>query len=238
MPRRRYQKKAKKGLRRNKKGYKKRSKYNKIQSVVVRTPGVVVADKTYVKLHYMDTTSRVLAAPANPFGYIRYFANGLFDANPLILTSLVPGFTELATLYEQYRVHGAKITVRFVNQEAFPSVVVVWPTDQDQSASINQQYLQEMCGNYFARFRHLSSKGGMDRASITNYISFKKLIGTRNYNTDLNYSSLVSTNPLKLMYWNIGTYSMDNSNYTAANVPFECRITFYAEFFNRKQLTS
>lgn len=238
MPRRKNVKNRKRvNKKKNYKG-KRKQKYGSIQSVHIRRPGVVVADRTYIKFHYMDTTSRLLAAAGNPYGYIRYYANGLFDANPLILTSAIPGFTELASLYEQYRVHGAKITIRFVNQETFPSVVVIWPTDQDQTALITQQYLQEMCGNAFAKFRHVSSKGGMDRGVLSAYISFKKLVGTANYNTEADYASVTSTNPVKLMYWNIGTYSMDNSNYTAANVPFECRITFYAEMYNRRQLTS
>ena len=63
--------------------YKKRPiKNNRIQSVVIRTPGVAVPDRMFVQLNYMDTTSRVLAAAGNPFGYIRYFSNGMFDANP------------------------------------------------------------------------------------------------------------------------------------------------------------
>ena len=125
--------------------YKKRPiKNNRIQSVVIRTPGVAVPDRMFVQLNYMDTTSRVLAAAGNPFGYIRYFSNGMFDANPLILTSPIPGFTELASLYEQYRVHSIKVSLRFCNQETFPSVVLIWPTDQDQSGLISQAYLQEM----------------------------------------------------------------------------------------------
>ena len=96
--------------------YKKRPiKNNRIQSVVIRTPGVAVPDRMFVQLNYMDTTSRVLAAAGNPFGYIRYFSNGMFDANPLILTSPIPGFTELASLYEQYRVHSIKVSLRFCN---------------------------------------------------------------------------------------------------------------------------
>lgn len=237
MPKRRAQKKR--VAPRRKRGYKKRGgKYTKIQTVRVRTPGVAVPDKMFVKLNYMDTTSRVLAAAGNPFGYVRYYSNGLFDANPLILTSAVPGFTELAGLYEQYRVHAVKMTLRFCNQEAFPSVVVTWPTDVDQTGLISQQYLQEMCGNAFARFKHLSAKGGMDKGAIVNYISHKKLIGTRNYNTDVNYAAFTNANPARLMFMNIGVYSMDGSNYTAANIPFEVRLTFYAEMFNRRQLTT
>lgn len=213
-------------------------KNNRIQSVVIRTPGVAVPDKMFVQLNYMDTTSRVLAAAGNPFGYIRYFSNGMFDANPLILTSPIPGFTELAALYEQYRVHSIKVSLRFCNQETFPSVVVIWPTDQDQSGLISQSYLQEMCGNAFAKYKQVSSKGGLDAGEINFYLSHKKLIGTKVYNTANEYSAFVTANPARLTYVNVGCYSMDNSNYTAANIPFEVRLTYYAEFYNRKQLTT
>jgi len=238
MPRRRpHYKKAKK--RPQKRFHKKRKNtYNKIQSVIVRTPGVAVPDRMFVKLSYMDTDSRFLASAGNAFGYIRYKSNSLFDVNPLLLSSTVPGFTELSTLYEEYRVHAVKITVRFCNQESFPSVVLVWPTDADQATLLSQQYLQEMCGNYLARFKHVSSKGGADRGAISLYVSHAKLIGTRNFNTDTTYSALVTNNPANLMWMNIGCYSMDNSVYTSVSIPFEMKMTLYSEFFNRRQLVT
>jgi len=235
MPRRRQVKKARKRARHPNK---KKSKYSSIQSVRVKQPGVICPDRMFSKLHYMDTSSRILATAGNPFGYIRYTVNGLYDPNPLILTAAVPGFKPIMLLYENYRVRGCKITMRASNQEAFPTVIVVWPTDQDQAGSVSQVYLQEMCGNAYAKFKHVSSKGGMDKAEVSAYIGFRKLIGTSNYVTSPEYVGTDSTNPAKLMYWNLGCYSMDGSNYTSANVPFECRMTFYCEFFNRRQQTS
>lgn len=219
--------------------YKKKGrKYNRIQTSIVRQPGVVVPDRTFVKINYLDSTSSRLASPGNPFGYLRYYSNSIFDPNPLILTAIVPGFKPMMSLYENFRVRGCTIRLTFSNMENFPVLVLVWPTDQDQSGIVNYQYLQEMVGNAFCRYKSLSAKGGIDKATIKMYISFKKLIGTSNVLTSPEYAGNDSSNPSKLMYWNIGSYTLDGSSFTAASIPFECRLTFYTEFFNRRQLTS
>lgn len=237
MPRRKNVKNRKRVYK--KKNYKRKgTKYSRIQSVVVRQPGVIVPDRMFAKLHYMDSTSNRLATAGNPFGYLRYYVNGLFDPNPLILTSPVPGFKPIMQLYENYRVRGCKVTLTFNNGETFPSLVLIWPTDQDQAGSVSYQYLQEMVGNAYSKYKSISAKGGIDKGVLSAYISFKKLIGTANVLTSPDYVGTDSTNPAKLMFWNVGSYSLDGSNYTAASIPFECRMTFYCEFFNRRQLTS
>lgn len=222
----------------HRKYYKKKAKYTRIQSTVVKQPGVIVSDRTFVRLNYLDSTSTKLSSAGNTYGYIRYYANGLYDVNPLLLTSAVPGFNEMMALYENYRVRGCLLKLTFTNQEAVPSIVLVWPTDQDQTTSVNYQYLQEMVGNAYARYKAVSAKGGMDRGVLKLYISFKKLLGTTNILTSPDYTGTSTTNPSKLMYFNIGAYTMDGSAYTSNSLPFEARLTFYTEFFNRRQLTS
>lgn len=236
MPRRRQYRKRKNG--RRKATTKKHNKYSKIQTMRVRQPGAIVADRMYVKLRYTDTTSLVLATAGNPYGYLRYFSNGLHDANPLILTTLVPGFTELMALYSTYRVRGCKIRLTMCNDEAFPSNVVVWPSNQDDASNVTYQYLQTMLDNPYSRYRTLSAKGGMDRATITSYISFKKLLGSNNINTDIAYTGNAGNNPAALFYWHIGSYSMTGANYTSQSIPFECRLTFYCELFDRITVTT
>lgn len=227
-----------KNKRRTRKTYrKKKNTYNRIQSVVMRMPGVIVADKTFAKLMYIDSSSNVLAGGGNTYGYLRYYSNGLDDANPLILSAVIPGYKPMMSLYENFRVLGCKIEVNASNQENFPVNFLIWPSDQDQSGVITYQYLQEMIGNAFTKYRTLSAKGGMDRSRLVGYISFKKLIGSKNYLTDVDYAGSLGANPAKLMFWHVGAYTLTGSVFTAASVPFESRLTFYCEFYNRRQLT-
>lgn len=239
MPVRGYKKKPyKKGgyMKKGKKNYKKK-KYSTVQSLTVRGPATVVPDRLFTKLMYTDQTSTTLAAAGTSFGYIRYQWNSLFDINPLILTSNVVGKTELSNLYERYRVRGAKIEILACNQEAFPVNIVLWPTTIDQASSMTYAYAQSMLSNAYARYATLSSRGGMDRCRLTGYISTKKLAGSKYTEVDDDYQALTNFNPVNLCFWNISAYSLTQSNFTTASVPFECRITVYAEFFDRRQIT-
>lgn len=238
MPRKRVNKRGAKKYHRKRKAYKGKKKYSKIQSLIVRQPGVVIPDRTFCKMMYTDTTSNLLATAGNTFGFIRYNANGLFDPNPLILTGTVPGFKAMSGLYERYRVRGCKIKVTFANQEAFPANVLIWPTTEDVSGSVSNVYLQEMLDNAFCRYKTVSAKGGMDRGVLSSYISFKKLAGTGNVITDKDYSATTSANPAVVLFWNIGTYSITATSFTAASIPFECRLTFYVEWYDRLTLSS
>lgn len=235
MPRRRpikHQKRKKGPHRRQKKG----KKFTRLTTTIVRQPGVVVADRTFLKMEYTDTTSTLLGAAGATFGYIRYQMNNAFDPNPLILTASVAGFNEMAALYERYRVRGCAIQLNCCNQMDFPVNVLVWPTTDDQSTVITQAYLQAMLSNAFCRYRCLSAKGGMDRCTIKNYISVKKLVGSNYPKYDDSFQALTSTGPTKPVFWNIGSYSLAGPVYTAGSIPFECRLVLYIEFFDRRQL--
>lgn len=238
MPRRRIAK-PKKAFRAKRKFAKKgRKKYNKPATVTIRQPGVICADLYRVKLSYVDTTSNKVAIVGNSFGYVRYWANNPYDPNPLILTTTVPGFKQLTTLYNRYRCPATKLVVRATNMETFPVVVLIWPSFVDLTTSLSNQFLQEMISNPYCRWKMLSPKGGMDRCALTEYMSWKKFAGTSNVNTDRDYSAPVSTNPGVTFYWNIGAYSVDGSTFTAANVVFEARMVMYTEFYERVTLSS
>lgn len=239
MPRRR-QARAKKPMRKRY-GRKRiaKKKANKIATVTIRQPGVVCADRYRVKLRYVDTTSNRVGTAGSSFGLVRYYANSLFDPNPLIFTTVIPGFKQLTTLYDRYRVKATKIVVRATNMEAFPVVVLVWPSFVDLTTSSSNQFFQEMLANPYVKWKMLSPKGGMDRCQLTNYISWQKYAGTKNVSTDVDYSALVSANPANLFYLNIAAYSVDNTNFTVnTSVVFESRLTFYSEFYERVTLSS
>lgn len=239
MPRRR-QARAKKPMR--KRYGKKRiakKKANKISTVTIRQPGVVCADRYRVKLRYVDTTSNRVGTSGASFGLVRYYANNLFDPNPLVFTTTIPGFKQLTTLYDHYRVRATKIVVRATNMEAFPVVVLVWPSFIDLTTSSSNQFFQEMLANPYVKWKMLSPKGGMDRCQLTNYISWQKFAGTKNVSTDVDYAALVNAAPAQLFFLNIAAYSVDNTNFTPnTSVVFESRLTFYSEFYERVTLAS
>lgn len=51
---------------------------------------------------------------------IQLNANGVYDVDPSLASTAVPGFNEFAALYQKYRVLKVKTSCTFVNREAFP----------------------------------------------------------------------------------------------------------------------
>lgn len=232
--------KSKNYRRKNRKGGKnyKKKKYNKISAVTIRQPGVIAADKYRVKLRYIDTTSSTIGSSPNSYGYVRYIGNSLYDPNPLILSTTVPGFKQLTTIYNKYRVRGCKITVNCANMEAFPVMVLIWPSYKDLATSVSNTFLQEMIGNPYCKYKLLAAKGGMDRTILSSYMGWSKFVGTKNVVTDTDYAADVGQNPAIPLYWNIGTYTLTTTAFTSASVQFECRLTFYSEMYERIPLNS
>lgn len=217
----------------------KKSKYTKIQTTIVRQPGVVVPDRMYMKMTYVDVSSTLLGTVGSQYGYYRYRMNDIYDPNPLILTPNVVGQKEMATLYERYRVSGCAIHLIGSNQMDIPVNIVIWPSTDDQATLVStSQYIQQMIGNAFSQYRQISSKGGMDRFSLKNYVSCKKLVGSLQVKYDDGYAALSGASPSIPLYWNIASYSLAGFNYTSGTIPFEARLTFYVEWYDRRTLTT
>ena len=213
-----------------------RKKYSKIQSLKVRQPGAIVPDRLFMKMMYIDTTSNNLAIVGSTFGYFRYNANGLFDPNPIILTGNIAGFVELSALYARYRVRGCSIRLNTMNQLDQPVNIVIWPSNEDPATLITNTYLQGICAQPYSKYRSLSAKGGSDRTTLKGYMSTKKVVGSTSPGFEQNYAGTSLANPTDLWFWNIASYSITNTAYVAAGVPFECRVTMYVEWYERKVL--
>lgn len=220
-----------------------RRRYKKARAnkriTTVRVPGgAIIPDRTFVKLKYTETEQDLLAANNSAYGFLSWRFNGMYDPSSAIGTYYPVGFTAYASLYERYWVRGNKINLEISNMQDFPVMVVVWPSAYQSTPSVNANYLQWIISNTYSQHRLLSAKGGMDRARITMYMSTKKVVGNRVAITDALFSALTNTNPTRLLQWNVGVYPLNSSDTITSNsIPFELRMTYYTEFYDRRELT-
>jgi len=86
---------------------------------------------------------------ASPFGNVRFTPSYLYDIDPTLGSTAMPGFSEMMGFYRFYRFRKCKWSVKAVNQEAFPVTVAVVPVNFDPT--VNSASYQ----NYFS---NLASK--------------------------------------------------------------------------------
>lgn len=217
----------------------KNNKYEKIDSTVVKTPGAVVPDRMYTRLHYLDTINPNIGTVGATFQGENYKANSVFP-EPSTNTVRYIGYTPIIAFYNRYRIHASKFEAVLCNNENFPVTVVIWPTNTDVSASYSYVFIQQQLSNPFAKYFTLSSKGGMDRRVIKSYMSTRKLVGTKAVEYDDLFAATNASNPNDIWYWNVAVFAVNNSNvFTTGNgISMGIRITAFFEWFERLPLTN
>lgn len=211
--------------------------YTAIQSLRVRTPGAICPDRMFVKLRYYDSTTSGASNVGNNALSFRYRPSAAYDINPLLGTTAMAGFNELAALYGKYRVHASKISMYMTNQEDFSCVATLLPLNEDPGAAPGLAVIQGWQMQPFSQRKVMAAKGGMDKITFSRYISTKKLVGSNAVKYESDYSSIVSSVPNDNWYWVIGVTTMGTNVFTTgAGVEFDVNITCYIEFYDRLRL--
>jgi len=165
----------------------------------------------------------------------RYRSSG-YDPDPGALTGAIPGFVELSNLYSLYRVRTMILTFTPLNPEVNQVMVVSWPsTENINNNSLSSSDLLEYSSNVYAKqmVAPSSSAGGIRKIKVT--ARGNELFGPT-YNTDLDFSSSTSTNPVAMYYINIGLIQpQGNFTYSFGTL---VRIVYCIEFFERRTLES
>jgi len=115
-------------VKRNRAQNKSRRDYSEIQPgmdkitnnlTIVRLPKVTILPsniQTKCKFVQLNVINNAGAAKASNTFYV----NGLYDVDPLLASTAIPGFSEMMDLYQNYRVIGGEVKARVTNNEAFP----------------------------------------------------------------------------------------------------------------------
>jgi len=150
--------------------------------------------------------------------YWRMRMGDLFDPNPLILTGAISGFAELATLYRRYLVISLTVNIDIVNNEAFPVLVAIAPSDIDLASVITTPAAAVNLAEYpLAKKVLLSAAGGMNRAKLSMTINLPRFVGQPTaYLGSLDYSALVNASPTVQTFFNVAVSSA--TNFTALGV--------------------
>jgi hypothetical protein len=186
---------------------------------------VPVKDNAYAPLGLINTLKyndgfTLKTNAGNQSLYYRMRMNDVFDPNPLIFSGAISGYLEIAALYRRYLVLGIDITIDFINNETFPVIVCLAPSEIDLATVIISAPTVLNLSEYpLAKRVILSERGGMNRAKVRFRLNLATFVGqAQAYRDSLTYSALNNAGPAQVIFFNIGMASADGSNFTALGV--------------------
>lgn len=178
--------------------------YRRMNRGIVSIPRPFYAPQSLlVTLAYLDATAPNRNNAGIGFLSWRYRINSAYDPDPLVLSGAIPGFTEWAAFYQSYRVMKLDYDITICNKETFALDVVVASSNADLGANyINTYALFSYPGN---TNNVCGTTTGNDHVRLTGSIDPGKVFGQVNsYLGNDGFASATNTNPLNLLYINIG----------------------------------
>lgn len=194
-------------------------------------------DRFMMKMKYTDSVNTVVTiATGTQSNSVTYRANSLYD--PLLTTANeqpIPGFTEMASMYGNYRVHATKITTNCVPNGTdtagtlFTCGFSRFPPGFTASSSYS--YVLASIGNPYTTWALVGAQAA-DPVNLENYVSQKKLVGARTVVTDDDFAAGVAANPAGTTYAYVvvalPANATANTSYTIIT-----ELEFWAEFYGR-----
>lgn len=211
-----------------------RKSHNNNKLTIYRDIGRFISDRLRCNLLYNDTTtSRTHAlSPAGNWAY----RSSAYDPDPSLGTGAIPGFTELANLYEQYLVHSMTLKLQVANQDTIAYILGVWPSNIVASVnSLLSSDIQEYSANVGAQRRILATVQARP-SSLQVRAEGLSLFG-RQFLTDTTFASSTSGNPSIPYGINIGFFAGGGANMSLSMI-VSAAVTYDVEFFGRRQLES
>jgi hypothetical protein len=198
---------------------------------IPKSVGLVLPDRYYTSLRYWTNAQVNLSATRIQGG--RYIPTNAFDVDPAFGSTAMPGFSELAAIYGQYRVLRSKFKVQVANPSTtIPMQIIVVPLNYDPGASPSAPTVVGWKGNPRAVSRTTALAGG-PIATLVNEMSTEKINGSKAVYFDDSFASLVSTGPVNNWFWALG---FSASAVIAATVYYDVTVDVGIEFFARRPL--
>lgn len=219
MARKTNKRRYRRGRRRNRRG---RSKY--------MSPKQVISSKSFVKMYYRSYHNLTAVNPT-PNTYYRFALNDIYDPDVTGAGAQPPLFDNLMTLYNRFKVHGARISVKgYTNTSDVIRYGVVYRGIDTTDISNPGIWDPLSVPLSKAEVLHQNSDTSPRWQSI--YCNFNKLVA--DYSTSVNYVGTSSSSPLNRLYADV--YAQNLSLASNINIWVEVTMCFYVELTNTSTL--
>jgi len=167
----------------------------------------------------------VMSNVASGWANVRFAWTSCYDVDPILGSTSMPGFAELAAIYRYYRAVRSSIRVDFGNLDNLSGTAVICPVNFDPTA--NTTTYQNYLSSRSAKHRPIGSLNGTGAVSVRHATSIKAFGGTLVPALD-SYAAVVTTVPVNNIYWLVGCY-MNNvmTNGVTVNVFIDITLVFF-----------
>lgn len=194
----------------------------------------VIPNKLVTRLKYIISGNALLNAGFNTVSR-QMNANGVYDVDPALASTAVPGFTEFSGLYLKYRVLKTKSTCTFINREAFPVLINLgfentFFTANTKTASYydgKNQRSQLLPAN-------MSSRG----VTLSLTRTATEMIGDEEGQASANWANYVTGNPAALYYTSASASCAGLGAVFVLGVVIRWELEFWVEFYNSRLFTT
>lgn len=194
-------------------------------------------DKMMMKLKYYDTVNTTLTVGSSTYtAYIPYRVNSLYD--PLLSTALeqpIAGYAELANMYQNYRVHAAKMTSNAVpnGSDAAGALFTTGFSRNGPAIGGTSTYATVLnsLGNPYVVWALIGAQAA-DPVNLENYCSMKKIVGSNAMTFDDDFAGGYNSNPTATIYGYVAI-SLPTTPSAAVVFTVVTEIEFFCEFYGR-----
>lgn len=181
-------------------------------------------DRYVTQLTYSDKFS---LSPGNHCAQYTYRGNSAYDPDWTGTGHQPFYFKEFVPVYQRYRVMASKVEVSVMNNAGTTPVQL---TVVPHSELIVFTYASDPMEYPHSKAAKLLGVGGMLTSHVKHKISTPALLGLyRKEVLDLDYSSLVSTNPVSIWYWHLVFQSCQQD----VTVALQIKIVYDIEFYDK-----
>lgn len=229
----------------HKKSHKKWSKKYNINrgSSMLAASGRILPQRFRTKLVYNDRL--VMSGTTVPYVLARYRVNNVWDPSYSSGNYGCYGFRQYAVLYDKYICYGSKIQISaMANTDALVQAISVVPSPNNLSGN---DIFANVDGMKYAKNGKLMSisNGGSPESFVNNYISVHELYGLRKNEAKFDPSLRMHTDgsnvngyAFKDGHWFVVLRANQTSGAASLNAVVNVKITYYVEFFDRKDYSA
>jgi hypothetical protein len=207
---------------------KKQNKHPNMQEgtlTIPRSVGCYMPDRLRTTLRFWKSVPVSLASLS--YASIRFNPSGAYDLDPTVGSATAAGYTQLAAIYNSYRVKRSRAVAEVVNTGNVTVMTVLLPSNTDPGASPSGNYVISTREQPYAVADTGALSGG-PISKVKSSMSTQKIYGSKMTDYDDNFAALVNAIPNNNWYWVITFYAQAVSpSAIILNFYMEIDIEFY-----------